>query len=150
MLTDTRIIHRHGGYEVLAHCQAINWPNGDTIGLHTVRFNGHDDMFLRATRHDDLHWIVFDLRDVTPRSFEQDVKSQPRRDTDGMVLFTLRQGYSCADQFLAKALAIFKAAWFADDQPALNFVFSSGAADLLGDNSDRRFWPVEGATHAAA
>lgn len=113
MLTDTRIIHRHGGYDVLAERQVVAWPNGDTIGLHPVVAHGYADMFLRACRSDDLHWIIFDLRAITPAGFEADLKAQPRRDNDGMVLYTLRATYPGASACLQAALANFRAAWFA-------------------------------------
>lgn len=163
MFADTRIIHRHGGYEVLAHRQIINWPKGDTIGLHRVRFNGHDDMFLRALQHDDLHWIVFDLRDVTPRGFEADVKAQPREDFDGMVLYTLRLGYSDAEEFKAKALLNFRAGWIYEVAGLESFnkaevtavkQYVRSRVDHLREpcpgNPNRRFSPIEGVTHATA
>lgn len=115
MLTDTHIIQRQGGYEVLARRQVITWPTGCSIDLHRVRSYGYDDLFLRAVRHDELHWVVFDLRDLTPPSFEADVKAQPRHDLDGMVLYSLRLGYGTSAEFLSKALANFRAAWLSVD-----------------------------------
>lgn len=117
MFTDTRIIQRHAGYEVLAHRVGITWPNKTTLDLHPVRFNGHDDMFLRALQHDELHWIVFDLRDAAA-TLAADIKALPRRDTDGLVMHTLRLGFGGAHEFRAKALAHFRAAWLAVREPA--------------------------------
>ena len=114
MFTEPRIA-AHGGYEVLAAAQAIVWRDGSTIGLHRVLFNGHADLFLRALQHDPLHWIVVDLRTLTPEPFEHELRAMLPRDHDGMVLFTLRHRHAGAQAFAAAALARFKAAWFAAD-----------------------------------
>jgi hypothetical protein len=117
MFTDTRIIQRHAAYEVLAHHVAITWPDQSTVALHAVRAHGYDDMFLRALRCDALHWIVFDLRDVA-RTLATDIKALPRRDTDGLVLHTLRLAYDDATEFRHRAAARFRAGWLVPREPA--------------------------------
>jgi hypothetical protein len=119
-LPEATIIHRHGGYEVADDSQTVTWPDNSQATLYRVRFHGHSDMFLRAFMQDAFtqsagHWIIFDLRDLLPRSFAGEVKGLPARDTQGMVMYALRQEFAGAAAFSTKALANFKAAWFSGD-----------------------------------
>jgi hypothetical protein len=116
--TPPAIIAAHGGYEVLATAQAIVWADGSTIGLHRVQFQGYSDLFLRALQHDTLHWIVFDLRDATPPTFEAEIKTMMPIDHDGMVFYSLRLHHAHgprtdfgARTLTACALAHVKHAW---------------------------------------
>lgn len=112
------VLHRHHGYDVLAAPQLITWPGGSSIGLHRVLQHGHATMFLRACAHDALHWVVFDLRDVTPSTFEPEHQALPACDSDGMVLYTLRGHHANAAALLTSVLACCKSAWRAAEQGA--------------------------------
>jgi hypothetical protein len=114
-LTDANIIHRHGGYEVTDESQTVTWPDNSQATLYRVRFHGHSDMFLRAFMQDECHWIIFDLRDILPRSFAGEVKGLPARDTQGMVMYALRMEFLTGAEFAAQALKNHKTAWFSDD-----------------------------------
>jgi hypothetical protein len=112
MLLDTRIIQRHGAHAVLAQRLAIHWPDHSTIGLHPVRLRGRDERYLRALQYDPLLWLVVDLRELAP-SLAAEILALPWRDTDGLVLHTLRLRYSHADALRARAVTCFKAGWAA-------------------------------------
>lgn len=112
MLTDTEIIQREAGYEVLKSHQVVIFTNGSTLDLHHVQFCGYPDKFLRGIEADPDHWLIVDMRDLTHRGFEGEVKSAPTRDADGLVLYTLRAGYRDADSLRSAALAKCRAAWF--------------------------------------
>lgn len=112
MLTDTEIIQREAGYEVLKSHQVVIFTNGSTLDLHHVQFCGYPDTFLRAIEADPDHWVVVDMRSLTHRSFEGEVKCAPARDADGLVLYTLRACYRDAESLRAAALAKCRAAWF--------------------------------------
>ena len=49
MLTDSQIIQREAGYEVMASHQVVIFTNGSTLDLHHVSFCGYPDRFLRAS-----------------------------------------------------------------------------------------------------
>lgn len=112
MLTDTQIIQREAGYEVMASHQVVIFTNGSTLDLHHVSFCGHPDRFLRAFEADPDHWVVVDMRSLTHRAFEGEMKSMPARDGDGLVLYTLRSSYSDAASLRDQALQKCRAAWF--------------------------------------
>ncbi|XVJ69859.1 MAG: hypothetical protein HEQ39_09545 [Rhizobacter sp.] len=119
-LSDATIIHRHGGYEVTDESQTVTWPDNSQATLYRVRFHGHSDMFLRAFMQDAFtqsagHWIIFDLRDLLPRSFAGEVKGLPARDTQGMVMYALRMEFLTGAEFAAQALKNHKTAWFSDE-----------------------------------
>lgn len=113
MSTDTRIIQRHAGYDVLAQQQTIAWPGGSSVGLHPVHHHGRLALFLRALQHDTPHWIVVDLRDLAPSTLAADAEALPRHDAYGVALYALRLGFSGAAQFRAAAVACCRAAWTA-------------------------------------
>ena len=112
MLTDTEIIQREAGYEVMASHQVVIFNDNSTLDLHHVQFCGYPDRFLRAFEADPDHWVVVDMRSLTHRGFEGEIKSAPARDADGLVLYTLRAGFRDAATVRAAALAKCRAAWF--------------------------------------
>lgn len=111
MLIDTAIIHSHGPYDVLAQCHTVAWPNGSAVGLHLVQVHGHPTLTLRALQHDDLHWLVVDVARIGGAHLDIDVRSLPRRDTEGVISYHLRQAFYNADAFLSAALRQCTAAW---------------------------------------
>ncbi len=112
MLIDTRIIHREGRFAVQAQQQLVDWPDHSRVTLHPVVAGSVDDTFLRALQLDELRWAVFDVRDVLDTAFEQDVRSLPRSDTDGLVFYGLRLGYRNAAHLRAKVEGLTRATWF--------------------------------------
>jgi hypothetical protein len=112
MLPDTRIIQRHGLHTVLAERLCITWPGGSSVGLHPVRLRGRDERFLRALQYDRLLWLVVDVRDLAA-TLATEIPALPWRDTDGLMLHTLRLKYPSADALRARAVTRFKAGWAA-------------------------------------
>lgn len=102
MLVDTTVIHTHGSYAVLAECQPVLFKDWTMAALHRVRHTGLDMMFLRAFLLRDQQWLIVDLRAMA-RSLTVDIPELPPRDTDGLVLYTLRRDYPSIDDFQAKA-----------------------------------------------
>jgi hypothetical protein len=143
MLIDTRIIHRQGQFDVLAHEHTVTWPDGSRVVLHPVYTEGVDDMFLRALRHDELRWYVIDLRSVGGKHFEAEMKSLPKIDSEGLTYYALRLGYRNASEFAAVARAHAKASWYAGEQntPAA-FAYFGGRNQVAHVVRERR--------HAAA
>lgn len=115
MLTETRIIQRLNHFEVQGQRQTVAWPDGSEVDLHTVAVRGHEDPFLRAFLQGGTHWVVFDLRDIGPRTLEADIKALPQRDSQGMVLYALRLTFPNEEDFAVAALAAHKAAALATD-----------------------------------
>ncbi len=114
MHADARIIAKHQTIEVLDSPQVIAWPDGSVVRLHRARLRGIEQTELRAVQHrPGLTWLAFDLR-VVARTLAFDLPSLPRRDHDGIVLFTLRDAFPNADRFIAKALDNARAVWPAD------------------------------------
>ena len=115
MLTETRIIQRLNHFEVQGQRQTVQWPDGSQADLHSVAVRGHEDPFLRAFLQGGTHWVVFDLRDIGPRTLEADIKALPPRDTQGVVLYALRLTFVTEEDFAVAALAAHKAAALATD-----------------------------------
>jgi hypothetical protein len=112
VLTDTRIIQRHGSTEVFAQRHEILWPDGSAVCLHPVSLNGYPiDTWLRALQHAPGHWAVVDLRDVAP-ALASELPLLPRRDAYGLVFHTLRLQYPNARAFTAAAVGQQRMAWF--------------------------------------
>jgi hypothetical protein len=118
MLTDTRILQRHDGYEVLAECQAIPFHNGEAIQLHVVRRFGVEDMYLRAWEYENGRWCVFDLR-VVHRQFATELPLAMPRDRLGIVLYTLRANFPSGALFEACCFRNLAATWFAPEAQLL-------------------------------
>jgi hypothetical protein len=117
MLVDSRIIQRHGDLSVLAQHLAVEWPDGSTVDLHTVQNRGRDDRYLRALQADPL-WLVVDVRNLAG-SLATEIPALPWRDTDGLVLHSLRLAYADADALRARAQACYRARWQAVPAPVL-------------------------------
>lgn len=118
-LADTRIIQRHAGLAVHAQRHEVMFKDGTAVGLHPVAAHGEVQMFLRAIHHQGLQWLVFDLRHLAPE-IEQDVLRLHKRDTPGVVFYSLRQHYPtaqpCIDRILAQRIASW---WHCETDPAL-------------------------------
>lgn len=114
MLTDTRILHRHGNHEVLAECQAVLFPDNKIVQLHDVRRRGLDDLYLRAMQYEESHWCVFDLRTIESK-FAGEIPRTLHRDRAGLVLYTLRAKFPTCAEFQAGCMNNFEAAWIAPD-----------------------------------
>lgn len=112
MLPDTRIIQQHGEHTVLAQHLPVQWPDSSIVGLHPVRLRGRDERYLRALQYDRLIWLVVDVRDLA-QSLTTEIPALPWRDTDGLVLHTLRLEYRNADALRARAVTRCKAGWAA-------------------------------------
>lgn len=99
MLIDTRIIHIHARTDVLAHRQEVMWRDGSTLWLHAVQRDGLDAPLLRALQVDGA-WALLDLARALP-ALADDIRSQPRRDSHGLVFFHLRGRWGSAGGFVA-------------------------------------------------
>lgn len=126
MLTDTRIIQRHGSHQVMGQRYEVMWHNGTTIGLHAVNDCGVQHAYLRAIEHAPLHWIVVDLRDLSPE-LAKDIPRLPHRDAIGCIFHQLRADYANASAFKCAALQKFKAAWFAGEHVGMGTFIASQA-----------------------
>lgn len=100
MLTDTRILHRHGGCEVIVQQHHIGWPDGTSLALHPLRMNGCDDLWRRAVLLPDGRCMVFDLRQICP-ALRTELAILMPRDHQGCVMHRLRLSFGSADQVLA-------------------------------------------------
>ena len=113
-LQDTRVIHRHGAYQVLAQRFEVMFRDGSTVQLHPVTHTeapGACDTFLRAIHHEGLRWIVFDLRHLSAE-VEADILRLLPRDTPGVVFYTLRQSFATAAALLVRVQDCAKAVWW--------------------------------------
>lgn len=113
MLTDTRILQRHSGYEVLAECQAVRFPDNHAVQLHDVRRRGIDDMFLRACLYGKSQWCVFDLRTVH-RKFAVEIPLTLHRDRPGLVLYMLRAEFPSTFEFFSRVSSNLESTWTTD------------------------------------
>lgn len=102
MFADHRILHRHGGTEVLVQAWPVTWPDGTALALHPVRLNGIDSLFHRALQLHDGTWIVFDVRKLW-RPLDEELRIMPARDVPGVVRYTLQFNFCTADQVRALA-----------------------------------------------
>lgn len=101
---DDRVLAQAGRYQALHECQTILLrDDAGTIGLHPVRENGHDAMYLRAVAFGELHLVVFDLRDVCPTLHE--ISQYHEHDVPGIVLYTLRGAFGTKAEALAAMVA---------------------------------------------
>jgi hypothetical protein len=103
MLADTSVIHEHGAFAVIAECQPVLFKDWTMVALHRVHHHGSDSMFLRAFLLGDKQWLIIDLRTVA-RTLATEIPELPARDTDGLVLYTLRRDFQSVDDFHARAL----------------------------------------------
>ena len=97
---DDRVLAQAGRFKVLAECQQVLLRNdGGCIGLHVVRENGHDAMYLRAVQHGDCLLIVFDLRDVCPQLAE--INQHHEYDVPGLIMYTMRAVFETKGEALS-------------------------------------------------
>ena len=97
MLIDTTIIRRHVDCLVLAERQEIRWPNGSTLALHPVQFEGASDTYRRAHVLDGGLCLVFDLRTVCPPLRHNLMHHAPRTDHPGYIDYYFRQHFACGE-----------------------------------------------------
>jgi hypothetical protein len=110
MLTDHRIIHRHGSFEIQGQRHEIMWPDGTSVALHPVKHHGGDSLFHRAIVMQGGLRIVFDLRKVCPQ-LDRDLRLCLPRDVPGTVFYSLRHAFKTAAEFYTLALTRFDATW---------------------------------------
>jgi hypothetical protein len=116
-LADTRILHRHGGYDVLAQRGELLWRDGSAVHLHRVHHAGVVHLYLRAVAEAG-RVIVFDLRDIYAE-LGDDLARGHTRDHHGLIYYTARHRSVCAAAFMALATRAARCAWHtADDEPA--------------------------------
>ncbi|MEY2893918.1 MAG: hypothetical protein RJA98_3826 [Pseudomonadota bacterium] len=99
------VLHTVDGAQVLNLSQWIDFRDGTTAVLHSVRAGTSADAWLRAVQTDERDigtgpWAVFDVRHVLPRTFEAELRRMPCRDYRGMELYTLRQTFRNRTEFL--------------------------------------------------
>lgn len=110
MLTDTRIVARHGAFDVLADCARVDFKDGSAATLHAVLAHGHPDTYLRAALDAHQHWTVFDVRRLA-RTIGYDVPLLPRADAPGCIAFSLRATFPSAQAMLAEAMFHRRDSW---------------------------------------
>lgn len=112
-LEDTRVLHTHHGWQVLAQQYEVMWRDGSAVQLHPVLLQGVPATFVRAFVH-EARWVLTDLRHHSPEIQADVLRVQPR-DTPGIVYYTLRHGYPSAQAFVRSAwLAALASWWHAD------------------------------------
>lgn len=119
MFADYRILARHGGCEVLHEHKRSTWPDGTSLALHVLRFNGIDSLFHRAVVLPSGQCIVFDLRAICP-PLHAELPATPARDVPGTVDYFLRRAWRDADAALAAIDANALMAWHAAPDTHVN------------------------------
>lgn len=102
----------HTGYAVLSFAKTMIWRDGSSLDLHSVTYHGNNTPWLRA--HIDpatRAWVIADIRDLTPTSFEGEMRTLPCRDHHGLLLYTLRASHPNAAAYCACALPQHLATW---------------------------------------
>jgi hypothetical protein len=113
MLTDKRIIHRSGAFEIQAQRHEVLFPqDGSAVALHPVRHHGCESLFHRAFITPAGLRVVLDIRQICPQ-LDKDLRTTLPRDVPGTVFYTLRQAFKTSAEFYALALARYEAAWLA-------------------------------------
>lgn len=104
LFRDNRVLVSNGSYQVLFERQPIALT-GDkgTIGIHIVRQNGHDAMYLRAVPYGDALLIVFDLRNVHEDLCE--IQRTHPSDVPGLILYTLRGRFKTLPELMAALIS---------------------------------------------
>lgn len=102
--------------DVLSCRHEVTWPDGSRIGLHPVRQASPDAQYLRAVHHDG-HWVLFDLRQLTPK-VARELPTAQLRDHPGLVMYGLRATFYSARAFLDHAHLASLAIWPGVDRPA--------------------------------
>ena len=105
MLTDTKIIHRAGPFEVQAQRHEVMWPDGTALALHPVQQHGCGSLMHRAIKLPDGTFVIVDLERTLP-PLGAELRRSPARDVPGVVFYTLRQSFSTAQEFQAQAKAV--------------------------------------------
>jgi hypothetical protein len=110
MLTDSRIIHRFGPFEIQAQRHEILWNDGTSVALHPIKHFGSDSLFHRAIVMPAGLRIVFDIRKACPQ-LDRDLRLCLPRDVPGTVFYTMRQTFKTAAEFYTLALTRFELTW---------------------------------------
>lgn len=113
-LEDTRVMHTHQGWQVLAQRYEVMWRDGSAVHLHPVLRAGVRDTFVRAFLHQGTRWVLTDLRHHGAE-LEADVLRLQPRDTPGVIFYTLRQAYPTAQAFVQHAWLHAVASWWHAD-----------------------------------
>lgn len=102
MYFDDRIIARQsagaGGLCVLAHADTVQLRDGSTVQLHAVQANGLPMLTHRALATSTGHLQLVNLAHMV-RTLDAELRTCPKRDVSGMVLYMLRQTFATAVQF---------------------------------------------------
>ena len=98
-----------GDYTILQERTEVLFRDDSTIGLHQVMRAGVPALFLRCLVQDELHALVFDLRDLC-HSLGAELPVCPARDVQGVVFMTLRLKYASAAEFRGAVIGVVKAA----------------------------------------
>jgi hypothetical protein len=145
MLIDTTPLLTLSEHTVLAERHEILFHDGTTVGLHQVISNGLPSMFLRCLVHDDVHAMLFDLRQLS-RSLGIELQACPARDQRGLVFMTLRLKYHSAAEFAGAVVCVVQAAALLPREPRqrqLQFVSgTSHSEQWLPDAGNRRYWGI--------
>jgi hypothetical protein len=100
-LEDTRVLHTHQAWQVLAQRYEVMWRDGSAVHLHPVLHQGVPATFVRAMLVAG-HWLLTDVRHHGA-DIEADILRLQPRDTPGVVFYTLRGAYRTAQAFVAQA-----------------------------------------------
>ena len=111
---DTRVIQQHGTHTVHAQRFEVMFHDGLALGLHPVCVGGLQQMFLRATHHEGLRWIVFDVGQLCPQ-FYTDLLGLHTRDHPGAVFYSLRLRYPTRAAFCAAVVQHALHRWWPHD-----------------------------------
>jgi hypothetical protein len=104
LFRDNRVLASAGAYEVLFERQPIALTGDqETIGIHIVRQNGHDAMYLRAVPYGDALLIVFDLRNV--HTDLNEIQRTHPSDVPGLILYTLRAHFRTVPELMAACMS---------------------------------------------
>lgn len=134
MLTDTRIIHRHGRYAVLAQRQETLLRDGTLLELHPVQEDGIESTFLRALLMKGVGCFIVDVRKLVS-DLDHELRVAPTRDRPGTLAHFLRQAFPSGLQFHRRMGESYTAA----------IVFLQGGSEdfLQPKAAGQRFWPAQ-------
>lgn len=124
MLTDATPLLKLGEYTVLAERHEILFHDDSTVGLHQVMHAGVPSLYLRCLVHDDMHAMLFDLRDLS-RSLAAELPACPARDQRGLVFMTFRLRYRSAAEFAGAVVAVVRAAALLHREPIQQTLFAA-------------------------
>lgn len=147
MLNEKQVIYRKGRYAILSQVQELCLRDGSLTKLHMVQVEGEPEpsRFLRAIANDVAGTFIFNVADID-EALNLEIRQLPDRDRMGLISLALRQKCLTAAQLrctvIEKCLVSFRdcpPASMRSGQRKTNFHFTTGHADAMSDDSDRRF-----------